>query len=204
MKTLRFFAAIAMSIAAVLTSCKSVPDISGEWLSSQPAHLDVADGTDTQMLNRLIFTPDAAGSRTGKVTIKSDVNIVAPLPLTEVLVEPYQISITAQAMIDGTYAFDDGDDDELTIKLDQSSLKVEVSPLAQVSRENMLTQQQVPEVDAMKTAMIDKYKTLVERALSIEYGRFSHLEDLDLKNPQTLKFEIQDQDLYFNRVNNAE
>lgn len=203
LKTACACAAAAMTLC--MASCDKTPDLTGVW-EGAPSQLMQSGTRDvsgtlasSQIASRIIFTPSQDNKRMGSVSITSDITLMDAVPADSMVVSTYEVSVSATSSIAGTYHFEDGDDDDVLIALDNSTLQVNVDPEAVTYNVNVLDGVQSPELEKMRPALAQRYQQHLKTALQLEYAKYQKLNDVKVKNG-ILSCEINDRDFSFRLV----
>jgi len=182
------FLSLAVAIAALVsvTSCDSRPNPAGEWSGTVTENVPGEQKTMDVTLN---FDKDGSVQAAYAITTVEDLNG------NDSIVSPFQASITASVSQSGVWQYVDGEDDEILVKFDKSSIKVDISPDKVEYRVNVLTGQQQPELEALTPSVIAKYT----QALKDDFSRRNAtilMEDVKVKQ-NMMKFEIGNIDYVF-------
>lgn len=148
---------LILSIGACMlgmSSCDTRPNVIGEWQGNIKGEMP---GTATSNL-----TATYAFNRDGSVTASYLVNFTEAAAPNDSLISPYQISVSGTAMVNGKWQYVEGEDDEIAIVYDMTTLKVQIDPEAVKMQANVITDQQVPKLDDMMPALVSKYTHMVE------------------------------------------
>lgn len=200
--TTSFFALIAAlaSIAAV-TSCAKTERIAGSWqgtperIASLP---DVADATSTMTID---FVPDAKDSRRGAADFMAVIEVSQPVSgTTESLNVPYLTNITATATVNATYVYEEGDDDDIILSFDPSTLQVNIDPDGVTFSESLISQTERPVLDSLTSATADKWRILLTSAVREQFYKYRRIEDIKVHHGDMMSCEVENRDLSFRRV----
>jgi len=201
-------AAIAASLT--LTSCSDDKYISGQWLSGDSKiFLNDQSLADVDVTSRLTFTPDEKDGRQGVISIVSDVVVRDEISTLDSLDLKYEVTITGQTSISGTYAYEDDEDDEIIIHLDRSTLKTVVNPQAVTYGQNIVTDSLMPQVETLDRKQIATvYQAQIHRAILDDYAKYTKLSDVKISK-SLMSCEIKDKDanerdFTFRRIEAAE
>lgn len=137
-----------------MTSCDTRPNVIGDWQGNIKGEMP---GTATSNL-----TATYSFQRDGSITASYLVNFTEAMAPTDSLISPYQISVSGTALMEGKWQYVDGEDDEIAIVYDMNTLKVQIDPEAVKMQANVVTDQQAPDLDSMRPALINRYTHLVE------------------------------------------
>lgn len=136
-----------------LTSCDTRPNVIGSWQGTFRGEIP---GTATSNL-----TATYSFDRTGAVTASYLINFTEAATPVDSIVTPYMISVSGTALINGKWQYVQGEDDEIAIVYDMSTLGVNIDPQAVNIEVNQLDEQQTPVLEDMKASLVKKYTKLV-------------------------------------------
>ena len=154
--------------------------------------------TATSVLSVDFGKPDDNGS--GTVLISAVIDATQPVEAGSLdgFDEPYEVSVAATASITGKWSYEDSDDDDILVFLDNNTLKVNIDPNGVTYSQNLLTGAQQPMVDSLTTATIDRWRSAVRNAATKQFFQFTKLDDVEVHN-NILTFELGKRDLTFHR-----
>ena len=197
-KTAIFGAALAMMAFA---SCSHSDNFVGAWQSTKPIDLSqqLPDAATGSALMTLEFGPNTG--KGGTVTINSLLEATQAVVPSPALNEGYEVSIAGTATINGTWAYEDRDDDDLILTLDLTSLNVNVDNNGVTFRQNVVTDAQEPVADSLSTVTADLWRQQFAHALRIELNRYTKLDDVKVRD-SVLTFELDhpDQKMEFRKA----
>lgn len=175
-------------MVAGLASCDNRPKIEGAWAG----YVRNAVPGQTQEMN---VTYDFG--KDGKVASSYQVTVSEPLPQVDSLMAAYQINVSAIATMNGTWRYVDGEDDEVALNFDPSTLQVSVDPQAVEFRSNVITAQQDPVLDSIRPVVVDHYQKMITDAMSKGAMKVV-LDDVKVKG-ELMEFEIGKMDYTFHK-----
>lgn len=196
------FILAGISVATLcIASCSNSDKVVGTWQSTAPVDISrqlQAGGTATAA-NTITF--DSLEGRTGQVTITSLIDITQPVVGNPMLESGYEVSIAATATIQGVWSYEDSEKDDIVIAFNPNSFKVDVDPAGVTFRQNIVTGAQDPVNDSITAETANLWYRAISTAMRHEFMRYSRLDDIKMKDKNTLKFEISDpeQELIFIR-----
>lgn len=196
-----FFALLGiLASVAAISSCSRTKAIEGTW-EAAPTRISVQGAADAYATVTLDFAP-AQNARTG-----GDVNISAVVELTQAVTtpaitidEPWEVSVSANALINGTYVYDDGDDDDILLNLDPSTLQVNVDPDGVTYSRNILDGIPASQLDSLNAATADRWRLLITSAIRDEFNKYRKIDDIKIHHNDMMSAEINDQDYTFRRA----
>lgn len=188
------FLALAAAVAVFgLSSCGSRPDVAGSWAGEAELPIEGASTAYT----RVVYDFNADGSAVANYSIE----FAKALPQSTQIVTPYQASVSAMATINGTWQWVAGEDDELSLAFDPSTLAVNVDPQALEMRANVITDEQAPELDTLRPQIASLYQADIEQAIRAQASSII-LDDVKADGKQ-LNFEIGDKKYVYKSVTPA-
>ena len=186
-----------------LASCSKNDAFIGSWQAMTPADItdmlpSAANGT---ALTSVTFGHDADG-KGGDVELTALVEASQPVVENPGLEAAYEVSVAATATVNGRWAYQPGEDDDLILTLDPASLTVNVDRDGVTFRQNRLSGVQDPVTDSLTDVTVTLWKQQITDAMRREFSRYNRLEDVKVKDKTTLKLEVQnpEQDLYFRKI----
>ncbi len=177
MKTISIIAAGLVMLG--LASCDNRPDIVGQW---QGTLKDAVPQAATSNV-----TVNYSFSRDGSTSAAYDFEFYEATKPEGELVSPYQLNVAGTASVQGTWQYVDREDDEVAITYDMSTLQVNVDPDAVVLQSDALTGMQEPQVDSLKTAVLQRYTQIITSYLKSSPNVY--WDDVEVKKP-ILKYEV--------------
>lgn len=186
----------AAALAVLVTSCAKKDEFVGSWQSTTPIDISselpaAANGSATMSV---IFGPDTM--KGGDVTLTSLVEAsqaVVPNPGVD---EGYQTNVAATATVSGRWEYEHGDDDDLVLTLDMSTLKVDVDPTGVTFRQSREDGEQMPVTDSLTTATANMWNMQITHAMRIQFSRFGKLDDVKVGKDGMLKMELDNPDTH--------
>lgn len=188
-KTLLAMAAAAAA-AFGLSSCGSRADVAGSWAGEASLPIERASTSYA----RVVYDLSADGGAVATYAI----DFTKPLPQSTQIVSPYQTSVSATATISGTWQWLEGEDDELALTFDPSTLDVSVDPQALEMRANVITDEQAPVLDSLRPQVASLYRADIEHAIRAHASALL-LDDVKADGKQ-LTFEISDKKYVYTSV----
>lgn len=168
-----------------LVSCDNRENVEGQW-QSDPIKLDLPNTATSSATLVMTFSQD------GNVSLNSNINLTEPMPLSQEVIAPYAVSVSATASIEGKWRYASGENDEVLISFDFTSFAVNIDPDAVIMAENTVDGQEAPKLEVLKSATIAKYNVLLTSEMRTYFSSFSKLDDIKAKN-SVLTFEIEGQ-----------
>ena len=180
--------------ATVLTGCSDSPKFIGSWTSLAPD--DITDelpaaATATSLMS-LQFNESAENERGGSVVMSSILEITQPVQGSASAVDQaYEVSVAATTSVAGTWTYKDNDKDDLLLTFDMSSLDVKVDRNGVSFTQNMLTEQQQPQIDSLTEVTANLWKRQIATAMRKNLKNFTVLDDVKVNRDNILSFEIE-------------
>lgn len=166
----------ALCSIVFLSSCDKKVDYSGVWEARTPVDVTVGQGIAASYVTTLDIQNDQNTLGSGVVRFSDKYNISDRDSVGNA------VNLTAVASADGTWQTDIDDADDILMKFDYSTIKIDVNG------------------DSAKVA---SWKPEIERMFRQNMTKFSVVEDMEVKdNGKLLSLEIDHQDmkLFFDRV----
>lgn len=184
-------ATIALGFASV--SCHSGAqklgsEISGVWADTPEAFSDNAAVT-AMVTDTYCFMPDTTGNArqpSGPVSIQGMVPVNTQIVSEDFEISPLSLTAAAVATIRGTWTA--LDDDELSLNLDPSTLKVMVDP-DEVSSTPSAISVTPPAIDSIRPVVADNISRSLTTALAARYAGIRLFDDVKIKG-KLMKYEI--------------
>lgn len=166
-------------------TARLIKDVTGTW-SGAPEKLVDNSASSATIIDTYTFTaiPDTKG---GNVTITSLISVTGQIDGAQAIVQPFSLSASGTASIQGTWTAID--DDEIALSLEPKTLDVNIDPQAVVLSSSLLSGNTSAAVDSMKPALVQTIKAQVQQAVTARYLSMKHLDDIDVKGA-ILKYEI--------------
>ncbi|MDE6161484.1 MAG: hypothetical protein K2F77_07480 [Muribaculaceae bacterium] len=188
------------ALIAIAGACNRHADIAGMWTST-PVRVgdDIAMASTATSVLTIDFNAQK-GRNSGTVMLAATIDATQPVEAGTLagFAEPYEVSVAATATISGKWSYEDNDDDDILIFLDNNTLQVNIDPNGVTYSQNLLTGAQQPMVDSLTTATIDRWRSAVRNAASKQFFQFTKLDDVKVHN-DILSFEVGKRDLTFHR-----
>lgn len=200
--TASFFGIIAVLTSIMfISSCSRNEPVAGAWIGN-PVRINVPDAADATATITLDFSPVDKASGIGNIVMSATIDVAQAVTTTEASInQPYQTNVAATAWINGTYSYEDGDDDEIVLNLNPSSLNVTIDPSGVAFSENMLTEAQTPVVDSLTTATVNSWRVILTGAMREEFYRYQKIDDIKVHHTDMMSCEVADHDYTFRRAN---
>lgn len=203
MKNIRNYKTLALAFIAAVTlySCDSKKELAknleGTW-SANPEKIMDSEALGATAVYMLQFIPqeNTIDPLTGSFTLTAMLDINSMAPASDLVVQPYSISSSALASVEGAWTV--VDDDEIRVNIDPASFKVEVDPKDVVLSDNILSGENTPAVDSITPVLAASVKAQIISALQNNFTGIKKIEDIHIKKDE-MKCEIMDHDLHFIR-----
>lgn len=192
----KFYYLFVGLVAVAFGSCdengRLAKDIQGTWAGT-PERLNDAEAATSTIIETYTFTPDEANpkAKNGNITITGNVSTTIPMA-----VSPVSISAAATTSIQGTWTV--VDDDEIALVLDPKTIQVKVDPDAVAVTNDIFTEQNIPQVDSLRSEVSANIAAQLRRDVETHYMSVRQLDDVKIKGP-ILKFEIADTEYVLTR-----
>lgn len=196
-----FLGGITVALAIIMNSCDSkaemAKNLEGTW-ASNVVPVEIPNTLSATALYMMNFTPQNGVADPVKGDFKTSVliNVVTMAPQSDLIVQPYSVSASAIASIDGTWKATE--DDEVMLSLDPSTIKVKVDPSDVVLSDNILSGENEASADTISTVLAQHVKNLVTNTYRRKFLMFNKIEDIKIKKNE-MKCEINDRDYMFSR-----
>lgn len=190
---------VAILIFAI-ASCAKRNDINGTWTAT-PVHIDnmqyAADAFSVLSIN--FDAPK--GAQSGPVTVTMVIDATQPVDsgTTVGFAEPYEVSVTGTATISGRWSYEDGEDDDILLFLDNNSLQINIDPDGVTFSRNLLTGAQQPMIDSLSTVTAERWLTSMRSIAAKQFFEYTKLDDVKVSN-DILSCELGKRDLTFHRA----
>lgn len=191
--------ALALCGILSLSSCSDKPKFIGSWTAHAPVSVgSQIPASSVSSVVSLDFSDDQQNTD-GVVTLSSVYDVSQSVDGDTLVGTPYEVHFVATASVDGRWAYDVDDDDDLLLSFDYSTIKIDVD-------KNKLSF--APDVDStVRQQMVDFYSSAWSKELSRVFrddlSKYSVLDDIEVSdNGKMMSFEIQSPEvkLRFNRV----
>lgn len=197
-KFLQLIPAVALMVMACSCDSKSklANDINGTWASS-PDHMADNNGSSASIIRIIEFNklPDKAG---GTLVMSGLVSVSSGVPQSDEIDMPISYSASGVATITGEWNVID--DDEISIFLDGTTLKVDVDPQGVVLDYNVLSGTSEPDTTAIKPALAAMVKKVITNGVQTQFFNAKKIDDIKIKD-NMMSCEIDDQDITLRRQN---
>lgn len=191
-------AVVALASTTALVSCDKAQDLSGSWTGA-PQQLHNVNGAFTaSTIDVINFTNADDSHKSGTVLINSMISAQQTVTGTPDLIEPYQETVAATATISGTWAYRDGEDDDVDMVLDFASLKVNVDPAGVAFSQNFISGREQPQLDSLTASAAARWQQSIYQAIKPYYGKYMRFDDVKIHNG-IMHAEVNDTDLTFTR-----
>lgn len=196
-----FFGALAvLGTISVVSSCSRTQPLSGAW-EAAPERIAVPDASDATSTLTIDFTPVESRSTPGQVNFSAVIELHQAASTNSGSIEqPWQVSVSATASAQGTYVYEDGEDDDILITLDPSSMTVTVDPDGVVYNDNVLTGADTAALDSLTAATVSRWRVLLTPVVREQFNSYLHLEDIKVHHNAMLTAEIGHRDVTFRAV----
>lgn len=198
----RFFPLLLVAFSTVLLgSCSGksqlAADVAGSWGSS-PELLTNEPASQSTIIETISFERNSS-STGGTILISSMISITGTLNESSAIVQPLNITAAAKAFISGDWQAID--DDEIHLRLQPTTLVVDVDPSAVSTSVDVLTGTDSAAIDSLRPQLAGSIRAHLTRQLQARYMDYGHLDDVKVKDSGTiLKFEIKDKDVVMHRL----
>lgn len=141
------------------------------------------------------------GAKSGPVTLTMIIDATQPVHQgsSPGFDAPYEVSLTGTATISGRWSYEDGDDDDILLFLDNSSLTVNVDPNGVSFSQNLLTGAQQPMVDSLSSVTADRWRTAIRSAAAKQFFEYTKLDDVKVSANDIMSCELGHRDMTFHR-----
>uniref|UniRef100_UPI002729B5D8 hypothetical protein n=1 Tax=uncultured Duncaniella sp. TaxID=2768039 RepID=UPI002729B5D8 len=102
--------------------------------------------------------------------------------------------------VSGTYAPEDGEDDDYILSLDASTIKVNVDPSGVVFTNDIASDTQRPILDSLTAATADQWRVNITSAVREQFYKYSRIEDVKVHHGDIMSMEIDNRDKTFRRI----
>lgn len=113
---------------------------------------------------------------------------------------PYLTNITATATVNANYVYEEGDDDDIILSFDPSTLQVNIDPDGVTFSESLISQTERPVLDSLTSATADKWRILLTSAVREQFYKYRRIEDIKVHHGDMMSCEVENRDLSFRRV----
>ncbi len=201
-QTASFFSLLAIlgAITAV-SSCSKTDYVAGLWQGNPERLIDFKGASDATCTMTIDFAPRSDRHGNGQVDLNAIIEVqqaTVGAPVGTVM--PYQANITATASVSGTYAPEDGEDDDYILSLDASTIKVNVDPSGVVFTNDIASDTQRPILDSLTAATADQWRVNITSAVREQFYKYSRIEDVKVHHGDIMSMEIDNRDKTFRRI----
>lgn len=196
-----FFGTLAvLGAICVISSCSRTQNIAGAW-EAAPERIAVADASDATSTVTLDFAPVQNSRTPGQVNISAVIELHQAVSTTSGSVEqPWEVSVAATASANGTYIFPEGDDDDILITIDPSTLSVTVDPDGVVLSDNVLTGAETSSLDSLTAATASRWRVLLTPAIREQFNKYRTIDDIKVHHNSMMSAEIDHRDVTLRAV----
>ena len=203
MKKIQSILLCAAAGMLALSSCSKTSEFVGSWQAMEPTDISsqLPSAAYGSMSNSVTFGPDTINGA-GEFVLTSLIDITQPVVENPGIDAAYEVSVAATASINGTWTYAKGEDDELIVTLDPTSLSVNIDNNGVTFRQNVVTEAEQPVTDSLTNVTVNLWKEQLAPVAKKEFYRYQRLDDVKLKDKTTLKLEVEnpEQDLYFRKM----
>ena len=192
----------ALGIISAVSSCTKSDRFAGTWQGNQERIANIPDAADASYTLTIDFAPEKPGAKNGVADFNAVVNISQAVQSTnpDALVSPFEANVTATASITATYFMENGEDDDILLSFDPSSLQVNVDPAGVTLTQDALSNTERPMLDSLTAATANHWRVLITSAMRNEFNRFTKIEDIKVHHGDMMSCEVDHRDLTFRRV----
>ena len=192
-------AAIALTLASCDENARLAKEIHGTWAGT-PENVTDNSAITATLIETYSFT-DAAGTLSkgaygGDISITGMISCSTQILGDSTLVEPMTLTASAVSTINGTWTVID--DDEIALVLNPETLVVNMDPEAVTVANNVVTNNDNPSIEKLKSGMVTTLRHGIKHTLSMRYASIRQLDDIKIKGP-LMKFEIGKNDYVFTK-----
>lgn len=199
---------IGLAVALGVSSCNEnahlAKELHGTWAGT-PENVTDNTAITATLIETYTFTdaaqPLTKGAYGGDITVTGLISCTTQMLGDSTLVAPVTLNASAVSTISGTWTV--VDDDEVSIMLNPESLIVNMDPDAVKVANNVVTNNDVPTIDSLKTGISNTLMEGIRHTLAIRYASVRQLDDIKIKDP-LMKFEIGKTDYVFTRQGGTE
>ncbi|MDE5572184.1 MAG: hypothetical protein K2H32_06995 [Muribaculaceae bacterium] len=188
--------ALMLMASACDSHSKLAKDINGTWAST-PERLTDNIGNSSSIIRILEF--DKLPEKNGGTLIMSGlISVNSAVPQGDAVDSPISYTASGVATISGEWTVQD--DDEITIYLDPSTMKIDVDPEGVVLDYNVLTASSAPDTTAIKPALASMVKKAISTGVETKFFNAKKIDDIKIKD-NIMSCEIDDYDITLHRQN---
>lgn len=192
---------IAASAAALfaLNSCNDRPDISGTWTGTPSRMENIVGSSDADATISITFSAPDSKSETGDVVVSALIDGSQ----TEMTGDDtsYDLSVAATATVKGRWTYEEGEDDDLILALDLSSLQVQVDPDGVTFGNDVMTDSRTPMIDSLSAVAAARWQSSLTKAMSAKFSELQKISDIKIHKGGIMSCEISDRDFTFRKAN---
>lgn len=197
-KTILTVLTVMLLLSATSCNPKSslAKKLEGTWATNSEA-VDYPGALHASAVRVLQFNTDSNIDRPtgGDMMISIMLNVTTMAPASDSVVQPYSISSSAIAAIQGSWKAID--DDEILVDLNPQTFTVDVDPQAVTQNDNILTGENFSTVDSLKPALASEIKRQIQTGCLQKLLSVKKIEDIEFRKDGTMKCEINDTDFHF-------
>lgn len=199
-KGLRLCGAISLfCVLSVLSACNPkvslAKNIEGTWATNSEilAGIDALNASSVEML-QFIPTDGVSNPLSGDFTHSIIVDVATIAPQSDSVVQPYSVTVTAIASVQGSWSVID--DDEIRLTLDPKTFNVSVNPSEVVQEDNILTGKNFSVVDSIMPELSARIKRMITPVVQ---GRLNvnKIDDIHILKGTEMRCEINDRNYTF-------
>lgn len=196
--------AVTLSLSSCNENARLAKELHGTWAGT-PENVTDNTAITATLMETYTFT-DAAdtlakGAYGGDITVTGLISCSTQILGDSTLAEPMTLNASAVSNISGTWTVID--DDEVSIMLNPESLVVNMDPDAVKVANNVVTNNDTPVIDSLKTGISNTLLEGIRHTLTMRYASVRQLDDIKIKGP-LMKFEIGKTDYVFTRQGSTE
>lgn len=194
-----FAVLVALLSFATVTSCSRTEIFAGEW-QGQPERMDVPDASNATATMTIDFAPTDGRAGSGNVLLSAVIDVQQPVTADNPFNIAYETSVAATASVAGHYITPEGEDDEVIITFDPSSLQVNVDRSGVTYSNNILTGIPSAQLDSLTAATADHWRVILTPAIRDIFNRYATIDDIEVHGNDVLKCEMDHKDYVMHRV----
>lgn len=196
-----FFGALAvLGAISVISSCSHTQELPGAW-EAAPERIMIPDASDATSTLTLDFAPVENRKTPGQVSLSAVIELHQAATSSDPAVEqPWMVSVSATASAQGTYVYEEGEDDDVLITIDPSTFNVVVDPDGVVYDSNVLTGTDSSALDSLTAETASRWRVLIAGAVRDQFNRYRRLGDIKVHHGELLSAEIDDRDCTFRKI----
>ena len=202
MKTLNISLSAVLAVlfsVIVVTSCSRTDRFAGEW-QGQPERIDIPEASNATATVTIDFAPSGSRDGSGNVLLSAVIEVQQPVSGDNPFNQAYEASVAATASVSGRYIAEEGDDDDIMVSFDPSSMQVMVDPDGVTYSSNILTGTPTATLDSMTAATADHWRVILTPVMRDIFNRYTVIDDIEVHHNDMLRCETAKKDLVFSRV----